>query len=312
MLRFIARVLTDKFFSRPAPAFLDERLGKTLRHLRETGRAAEADRFLTYEEEILRLPRRDLTVEAFDGIRLHGVLFPAEKASHVYMVTVHGYRSSVEKDFALQFGFLRSLGFNILAVDQRAHGESGGDFVCLGVKERYDLVSWLNAVKDSDPAAAFVLYGVSMGSSTVLSSLEIIAGGKQTVKIEDVKAVVADCGYTSPAKQLTFMARRRTKLPVKGILAASRKELLRKAGFDIDAFDTAKILANITVPVLFVHGKKDGFVPVEFSYENYEACASGYKKLLEVPEASHAGAYIRAEEDYKAEMLALLAAAGLA
>jgi len=323
MLRFIARVLTDKFFSRPSQEFLDERLDKMLRHLRETGRAAAADRFLRYEEETERLEHRDIEIEACDGAKLHGVLYPAEKPCNVYVVTVHGYRSSTEKDFALQFDYLRSLGFNVLTVDQRAHGKSGGDYICLGVKERHDLVSWLNAVKEIDHSAVFVLYGISMGSSTVLASLEIIANGEcsangelpangeYSVRSRDIKAVVADCGYVSPDRQLMFMARRRTRLPVKGILSAARKELLRKAGFDINAFDTASILKEVSVPVLFVHGKKDRFVPIEFSYENYDACASGYKRLLEVPDASHAGAYIRAEEAYKAEITSLLDAAGL-
>ncbi|MBR6426330.1 MAG: alpha/beta hydrolase [Clostridia bacterium] len=311
MLRFIARVLTDKFFSRPSQEFLDERLDKMLRHLRETGRAAAADRFLRYEEETERLEHRDIEIEACDGAKLHGVLYPTEKPCNVYVVTVHGYRSSTEKDFALQFDYLRSLGFNVLTVDQRAHGKSGGDYICLGVKERHDLVSWLNTVKEIDHSAVFVLYGISMGSSTVLASLEIIANGECSVKERDIKAVVADCGYVSPDRQLMFMARRRTRLPVKGILSAARKELLRKAGFDINAFDTASILKEVSVPVLFVHGKKDRFVPIEFSYENYNACASGYKRLLEVPDASHAGAYIRAEEAYKAEITSLLDAAGL-
>ncbi|MBR7077899.1 MAG: alpha/beta hydrolase, partial [Clostridia bacterium] len=281
MLRFIARVLTDKFFSRPSQEFLDERLDKMLRHLRETGRAAAADRFLRYEEETERLEHRDIEIEACDGAKLHGVLYPAEKPCNVYVVTVHGYRSSTEKDFALQFDYLRSLGFNVLTVDQRAHGKSGGDYICLGVKERHDLVSWLNTVKEIDHSAVFVLYGISMGSSTVLASLEIIANGECSangefsVKEWDIKAVVADCGYVSPDRQLMFMARRRTRLPVKGILSAARKELLRKAGFDINAFDTASILKEVSVPVLFVHGKKDRFVPIEFSYENYDACASG-------------------------------------
>ena len=46
------------------------------------------------------------------------------------------------------------------------------------------------------------------------------------------------------------------------------------------------------------HGAADKFVPVEMTYENYEACASP-KKLFIVPGADHAMSYLKDREGYE-------------
>ena len=57
-------------------------------------------------------------------------------------------------------------------------------------------------------------------------------------------------------------------------------------------------LKNTTIPVLFIHGSDDHFVPIEMTYENYKACASE-KRLLVVPGAEHAMSYIVDKEKYE-------------
>lgn len=52
------------------------------------------------------------------------------------------------------------------------------------------------------------------------------------------------------------------------------------------------------IPVLFIHGTDDHFVPIEMTYENYKACASE-KRLLVVPGAEHTMSYIVDKEKYE-------------
>jgi len=61
---------------------------------------------------------------------------------------------------------------------------------------------------------------------------------------------------------------------------------------------TMEALKNTTIPVLFIHGSDDHFVPIEMTYENYKACASE-KRLLVVPGAGHAMSYIVDKEKYE-------------
>ena len=61
-------------------------------------------------------------------------------------------------------------------------------------------------------------------------------------------------------------------------------------------------LKNCKVPVMFIHGTDDHFVPVEMTYENYKACASE-KHLLIVPGAEHGMSYMVEKDKYEKEAL---------
>ena len=61
-------------------------------------------------------------------------------------------------------------------------------------------------------------------------------------------------------------------------------------GIDLQGPDCRTALAATRLPVLFIHGDADDFVPCEMGRENYAACA-GKKQLLIVPGAPHAMAY---------------------
>ena len=77
-----------------------------------------------------------------------------------------------------------------------------------------------------------------------------------------------------------------------GLYAASANDLCRKR-IDLDARDysTLDAMAECEVPVLFVHGTDDSFVPISMTYENYKACAAP-KRLLVVPGAEHATSWL--------------------
>ena len=80
-------------------------------------------------------------VESYDGKRLHAQLLRTEDAVGTILL-FHGYRSSWNVDFSASLLFYRSLGYNLLLVDQRAHGLSQGKYLTFGVRERMDVISW--------------------------------------------------------------------------------------------------------------------------------------------------------------------------
>ena len=67
-------------------------------------------------------------------------------------------------------------------------------------------------------------------------------------------------------------------------------------------YSTTFALANTDIPVIFVHGSDDKFVPIEMTYENYKACASP-KRLVVIPGAEHGMSYYVDKETYEKEML---------
>jgi fermentation-respiration switch protein FrsA (DUF1100 family) len=73
------------------------------------------------------------------------------------------------------------------------------------------------------------------------------------------------------------------------------------AGIDLKEKNAPDILRNAKVPILFVHGTWDKFVPPHMSVRNYEAC-SAPKKICLVEEATHAMSFLKDTDKYVAAM----------
>ena len=84
---------------------------------------------------------------------------------------LHGYSDAKVGGIAWA-PLLRSFGFNILAIDLRAHGESGGAYSCAGFWERYDVNQVLDQTKAARPAETrqILLFGISLGAATAAAT----------------------------------------------------------------------------------------------------------------------------------------------
>lgn len=235
-----------------------------------------------------------VTVNAFDGLHLVAHWFPQENARRV-VIAVHGWRTSWHRDFGIVSDFLRESGCSVLYIEQRGQGSSDGEEMSFGGAERFDCLTWANWVHDhvSDTLPVY-LYGISMGASSVMmaSSLAIP---------ENVKGIIADCGFTSPDEIWEYVAKKKLH-----VLYRPRKVIARRMFENrnpANRYDASaeEALASSKVPVLFIHGTADRFVPVEMTYRNYLACAAP-KRLLIVPGASHAKSYLTDPKSYEAAL----------
>ena len=250
---------------------------------------------LPYREEVLsgaqwfrdQNPER-VSIRSRDGLKLVGYLLPAEEAKGTLLL-VHGYRSDPWCDFGVIYPFYHALGWNILTVCQRAHSESDGKYISFGIRERFDVCDWATFLADRfGPEHCIVLNGISMGSTSVLMSLG-------TDLPENVRGVIADCGFTSPRAEFLHVLKTRCRIPVHPIMEISELYAKLFAKFGFSDYSTVTALKQARLPVLFVHGIKDAFVPVRFTVENYAAC-EGEKKLITVPDAGHGASYLLARE----------------
>jgi len=241
--------------------------------------------------EIKTVPFEEMRIRARDGVELYGRYYHrADGAPLVLMF--HGYRSSCLRDGMGAFSFTEECGYNILMVDQRAHRSSGGRTITFGVKERYDCLDWiLYLQKRFGVDTKMILIGLSMGASTVL-----MAAGLDLP--ENVKGVIADCGYSSP-KEILQSVIKGMKLPVAPTYFLVRLSAMIYGRFDPDSVSAEEMLKKAKIPVLLIHGEDDGFVPCEMSRRNYEACASE-KEILIVPGADHGMSYMTDTPKYVA------------
>lgn len=249
--------------------------------------SAEARQMIS---DALEIPYKEAVVTSYDGLRLFGKCYIAS-ADAPWLIMLHGYRSGAERDFCggLKFGI--DSGFNVLLVDQRAHGKSEGKCLTFGIKERYDCLTWINyVISQAGGSCKIALYGMSMGAATVL-----MAAGSELPK--NVACIVADCGYTSP-KAIIKKVIREMHYPVFPTYALVRLGGMLFGGFDIEEYSAVQAMEKCDIPVLFIHGDDDRFVPCEMGRENHRHCRAEGKKLLIVPNAGHGMSYMSDKKAY--------------
>ncbi len=244
---------------------------------------------LTSAKELSQKEMEAVEISSYDGTKLLGHIYQCEKAER-FIIAMHGWRSSYGEDFGMMADFFHQNKCTVLYAEQRGQGQSGGDYMGFGLIERFDCLEWVKYANERFDLPIY-LAGVSMGAATVLmaSNLEMP---------EKVKGIIADCGFTSPHAIWKHVANNNMKLAY-GIIGKIADDICKKKiQMGTKEFSALESLKNTKIPVLFIHGTDDHFVPVTMTYENYKACSSP-KKLLVVPGADHAMSFYIAPEEYK-------------
>lgn len=216
-------------------------------------------------------------VDSFDGLCLAASYY--NNSSDTTILLFHGYRSDGRFDFACAVKFYIELGLNVLVVDQRANGESEGKLITFGIKERRDAVTWTNFINQKYSPKNIFLSGVSMGATTVMMAANL--GLPQ-----NVKGIIADCGFTAAPDIIKKVARQAFKINATPILPILNIMCKLFGNFSLYETTTIKALKESDIPIFFIHGKKDGFVPCEMTEESHKA-AKAEKYICLVEDADH-------------------------
>lgn len=208
-------------------------------------------------QTIIDRPCEFVSITSFDGLALWGRYYHVADGAPLD-IAFHGYRSAGLTDFCGGAQISRELGHNLLLVDQRAHGKSRGNTITFGIKERWDVLSWVEYARERfGPDARILLFGISMGASTVLMASELPLP-------ENVKGIIADCPYSSPTKIIRSVGRKmRIPAPVATVFSWVGAKVY--GGFDLGETDPVRAVRQAKVPILLIHGEADGFVPCDMS-----------------------------------------------
>lgn len=251
---------------------------------------------------VLGQPHEDVYITSFDGLKLHATYFPgmedeAGRPADVSgvkkaVICFHGYTGEgLSNHIAIADYFLKK-GYAMLIPDARAHGESEGEYIGFGCLDRKDALSWVNwLIGKCGNDVAIMLHGTSMGGATVLmaSGLDLPC---------QVKGIVSDCGFTSPKEVFTHVLNHMYHLPAFPAIQGADLINKRLAGYGMDECNAKYEVQKAKVPILFIHGSSDTFVPVSMCHEIYENCASPKRKLI-VEGAAHAESYYKDMADYE-------------
>ncbi|MDK8182821.1 alpha/beta hydrolase [Paenibacillus sp. UMB4589-SE434] len=239
------------------------------------------------------LYKEDITIMSHDGLKLCGVYIEQHPQSKRIVILIHGYTAALP--WSAQFLPLFSrLGFNALLIDQRRHGNSEGKYTTFGYKEKYDVQAWVDWVVNRKGDDCIIgLHGQSLGGGTVL---EYIA-----IHRPQVRFVVADCPYSDLTKLIRHQVTKLNHMPAWPTMTLVNRLLKRKAGFKMEDVSPIHIIAHSKLPIMFIHGKSDIFVPTYMSEEMFNI-KPGPKQLLLIDKATHGVAYCYDQELYEAEV----------
>jgi fermentation-respiration switch protein FrsA (DUF1100 family) len=203
----------------------------------------------------------------------------------------HGYRGSAERDLCGGVHRCFALGRSALIVDHRGAGESDGRIITFGIKERRDCLDWIKYTAERfGEDAKIIITGISMGAATVMMTLS-----------EDlprnVIGAIADCGYTSP-KEIITKVMGDLKLPSAIFYPFVKLGAKIFGGFNLEEFSALEGVAGCKIPIIFIHGEADTFVPCDMSVRLYEACTAPHKRLFTLPDTGHGLAYPKDPEEY--------------
>ena len=260
--------------------------------LKKLSRSSKLKKYLDEFQEnldlIKHLPFEWCYVTSNDGLQLAAKFFLYSNSNKI-VILFHGYRSIAENDFSIYFKWFYEQGYHILLVDQRAHGKSDGKYITFGTMERYDCVKWCEyVVNHFENINEIILCGMSMGATTVL-----LASGLRLPY--QVKGIVADSGFTSPKEIIAKIASSQYGVDITVLLPLLNILCKRKAKFMIGECNVAEAMEKNSLPILFIHGLSDDFVPSKMTKQNFEACHSR-KELVLVDYVTHGFACVYDKE----------------
>ena len=225
-----------------------------------------------------------------DGARLHAYYVAAPEATRATAVIVHGYTDNAIRMFMLAHLYNHELRYNVLLPDLHYSGLSDGDCFRMGWLDRLDVMRWMDVADSIFGGTQMVVHGISMGAATTM----MVSGEEQR---PFVRCFVEDCGYTSVWDEFEHELRGRFGLPAFPLLHVADWLCGVEHGWTFREASAVEQVKKCRLPMLFIHGAADDFVPTWMVYELFEVKPQP-KEIWVVPGAAHAVSYRDNRDQY--------------
>lgn len=255
---------------------------------------------LNWKPSDLGFDYEDVGIETVDKLKLRGWIVP--QGSDKTVLVLHGYTSSkYDEDYIKPIiEILARNGFNVVAFDFRAHGESDGEITTLGEKETEDMIRIIDWLEKNKPelAKSIGVIGYSMGGAV---SIMLAARDKR------VKAIVVD----SPYMDIVASGQRwimRIKGFVRNILLLIYPLIIRfaksEADIDLNKLNVYNYATKIDQPILIIGGEKDDLVTLGEIKKFYDMLRSHNDKVeLWIVSSKHVEAIKDQPKEYEEKVV---------
>ena len=226
----------------------------------------------------MEFPAKEVyTVQSYDGYVLHAEYIETDPQSKKFVLISHGYTYTRYGSYKYAYLF-QKLGFNCIIYDDRGHGENKKCRCMFGIRESKDLLAMIEDTYRRFGEEIFLgLHGESMGSGLSLMAMRYKP---------NVRFLVADCGYGRLQEVLCGKVKEIFHLP--GFFAYPASFVCRILyGFSLTKVNPEEALYENEIPICFIHGKEDKFIPCSQSEKMHEI-NKGYSELHLFPGADHA------------------------
>ena len=226
---------------------------------------------------------QDIRMPSRFGYSLTGTFIPNPQTTDKTLIFLHGFSESRLAGLSYLNIYLNA-GYNLLLVDSRAHGESGGQSVTWGVYEKHDVDQWVDWLRHRFPKGTIGMHGISMGAATALLHAGLNEANKR------VSFYIADSAYSDLESLLADQMSQRLQLPgnipPQVLLPYANAVTYLRARFTFGAASPLRVVQQVTTPVLYIHGEADRLVPASMSQQLY-SMTKGQRQIQLFPRADH-------------------------
>ena len=236
----------------------------------------------------------DVVIESRFGYSLKGTFIPNPHPTDKTLIFLHGFTDNRLAGLSYVSLYLKS-GYNLLLIDSRAHGESGGASVTWGVYEKQDLDQWVDWLHQRFPSGQIGVHGISMGAATALMHAELNEKNKR------VAFYIADSSYSDFETLLKLQLRQRLPqvepLLLDLLMPYVNLAAYFQARFTFYQASPLQAVRHVTTPILYLHGEADKLIPLSMSQALYQA-TPGPRQLVTFPQMEHIQAAYQDRQQY--------------
>ena len=243
---------------------------------------------LNLEDFYNNLEKEHITLKSDYGYDIKGIFIPNSNSKKC-IILCHGI--TVNTNYSVKYiKPFYNRGFSVFMYDHRNHGLSGGTYTSMGYFEKYDLKTCANFLFNKlGPDINLGVLGESMGAATVL----------QYCAIDNrVSFCIEDCGYSDVFELFKHRLKEDYKINFLPLLFIADIIMKVRYKWSFKSASPLTYIKNIDIPILFIHGDMDDYVPTYMVYDLFNSKTTGFKELYIAKNAKHAEAVTSNPDKY--------------